>query len=61
VDRHRYRVVFRGRPSEVFFASGYEEGSGLVEFFDADIAEDEAAGTRVFQRSSIVEVVQLDD
>jgi len=61
VDRHGYRVVFRERPAEVFFASGYEERGGVIEFFDADIADDETTGTRVFTRSSVLEIVDLHD
>jgi hypothetical protein len=60
VARHRYRVVFHERPSEVIEASGFEEKPGVIEFFDADIGEDESAGTRVFTRSSVIEVTQLD-
>ncbi len=61
MERHRYRVVFAGRPTEVFEASGYEEKDGVIQFFDADIAEDESSGTRVFTRSSVLEITQLDD
>jgi len=61
VERHHYRVVFAGRPAEVIAASGYQEKDGVIEFFDADIAEDESSGTRVFTRSSIVEITALDD
>ncbi len=32
----------------------------MIEFFDADIAEDESAGTRVFARSSVIEITRLD-
>jgi len=60
VERHRYRVVFHERPAEVIQASGYQEKPGVIEFFDADIAEDESAGTRVFTRSSVIEVTRLD-
>ena len=60
VGRHRYRVVFHERPSEVFLASGYQDTGVVVEFFDADIAEDEPPGTRVFTTSSIVEITDLD-
>lgn len=60
MDRHQYRVVFHERPAEIIRASGYEDNGAILEFFDADIEEDEATGTRVFTRSSVVEVVQLD-
>jgi hypothetical protein len=60
MSRRRFRVVFRERPSEVFLASGYEERDEILEFFDADIADDETTGTRVFARSSVIEVVELD-
>ena len=53
--------MFAERPTEVFKASGYEEKGGVIEFFDADIAEDESSGTRVFTRSSVLEIIQLDD
>ena len=45
----------------MFFASGYEERGGVIEFFDADIADDETTGTRVFTRSSVLEIVDLHD
>jgi hypothetical protein len=41
-------------------ASGYEDRGGMVEFHDADIADDETTGTRVFTRPSIVEITVLD-
>jgi hypothetical protein len=59
VERRRYRVTFHERGAEVITASGYEEGDVLVEFFDADIPEDESMGTRVFTRSAVVEVAEL--
>lgn len=61
MERHQYRVVFHERPSEVFRASRFEDYGAIIEFYDADIEEDETTGTRVFTRSSVVEVVQLDD
>jgi len=59
--RRRYRVVFQGRPSETFSASGYENHGALIEFLDADIPEDDTTGTRGFTASSIREIVALDD
>jgi len=60
VDRRPFRVVFRERPSETFLAAGYEDRGTVIEFFDADIAEDDTTGTRVFARSDVLEVVELD-
>jgi hypothetical protein len=59
VERRRFKVSFRERLSEIIPASRYEEGDALVEFFDADIPEDEAVGTRAFSRSSVIEITDL--
>jgi hypothetical protein len=58
-ERRRYQVSFRERVSEIIPASRYEEGDALVEFFDADIPEDESIGTRVFTRSAVVAITDL--
>jgi hypothetical protein len=61
MSRHRYRVVFQARPTESFSASGYEDHDGIIEFFDADIPEDDTTGTRGFTASSIREILTMDD
>jgi len=58
--RRRYRVVFEGRPTETFLASGYEDHGGIIEFLDAEIPEDDATGTRGFSASSIREIIAID-
>jgi hypothetical protein len=59
MERRRYQVSFRERVSEIIAASRYEEGDALVEFFDADIPEDESTGTRVFTRSAVATIKDL--
>ncbi len=59
MERRRYQVSFKERVSETIAASRYEEGDALVEFFDADIPEDESTGTRVFTRSAVVAIKDL--